>query len=60
MSRNDTARADAGLLQPLEITHQQRQQELEELADIMACVYGELTPEQRAKYLSDCALQVAA
>jgi hypothetical protein len=60
MPRNDTARADAGLPKPLEITHQQRQEQLEELADIMVCIFGSLTPEQRANYMSEQVLQVAA
>ncbi len=60
MLRDGTAKAVAGLPQPSEITHQQRQERLEELADILVCVFGRLTPEERAKYESDYAMQVAA
>ena len=60
MPRNDTTRTDAGLPKPLEITHQQRLEQLEQLADIFACIFGSLTPEQRASYLSERQYQVAA
>jgi hypothetical protein len=60
MPRNNTVRAETGLPQPLEITHQQRQDEMEELADILASVFRSLPPEERAKYMSEsCILQAA-
>jgi hypothetical protein len=37
----------------LDITNQQRLEQLEQLADIFACIFGSLTPEQRARYLSE-------
>ena len=60
MLRNYTTRTDAGLPKPLEITHQQRLEQMEQLADIFACIFGSLTPEQRASYMSDSVCQVAA
>jgi hypothetical protein len=60
MPRNDTTRTDAGLPKPLETTHQQRHEQMEQLADILACVFGSLTPEQRASYMSESAYQLAA
>ena len=52
MSRpNDAGKGKAGLPQPSVITGQQRL-ELEQLADIFACVFGDLTPEQQANYMS--------
>lgn len=50
----------AGLPQPSEITHQQRLVQMEQLADIFACNFGSLTPEQRASYLSESVSQKAA
>jgi len=54
------ARTDAGLSKPLDLTHQQRLEQLEQLADIFACIFGSLTPEQRARYLSESQHQQAA
>jgi hypothetical protein len=41
------------VLQPFDVTSQQRQEELEVLADILLCVYMELTPEQKAEEPSE-------
>jgi hypothetical protein len=41
------------VLQPFDLTSQQRQEQLDMLADILLCVYMELTPERRAKELGE-------
>ncbi len=45
-------KVDAGSLQPSEPTDQQRLEMLEQFADIFACIFGDLTPEEHAKYMS--------
>jgi hypothetical protein len=60
MPRNNAVKAVTGLPQPLEITHQQRREEMEELADILASVFRRLPPEERAKYMSDSSVPLAA
>jgi hypothetical protein len=39
---------------------QERQEQLRQLADIFACIFAGLTPEQRANYMSMNVRQVAA
>jgi Spy/CpxP family protein refolding chaperone len=48
LTRTRAAKADAGPSQPEKITRQQRLEVLEQLADILLNIYGELTPEQQA------------
>jgi hypothetical protein len=48
LTRKRAAKADAGPSQPEELTRQQRLEQLEQLADILLNIYGELSPEQRA------------
>lgn len=60
MPRNHAVKAVAGLPQPPDITHQQRREEMEELADILASVFRSLPPEERAKYMSESCLPLAA
>jgi hypothetical protein len=48
------------LSQPSELTQQQRLEELEELADILLCIYGELSPDQQANQMLRVAKQEAA
>lgn len=60
MPRTNTVRAVTGLPQPSDITHQQRQEEMEELADILASIFRRLPPEERAKYMSDDSVPLAA
>ena len=47
MTRKRAAMTDNDPSQP-RINQQQRLEELEELADILLCIYGELLPEQQA------------
>jgi hypothetical protein len=53
LARKYTAKAVAGLPQPLDITRQQRLEPLEQLADIFACIFGSLTSEQLATYMPE-------
>jgi hypothetical protein len=53
MPRPTRDKASAGSPQPLDTTNQQRQEKLEILADIFACIFGDLTPEQRANYMTN-------
>lgn len=49
-SSSYAGKVDAGSPQPLETTDQQRLEVLEQLADIFACIFGSLTPEEQAHY----------
>jgi hypothetical protein len=60
LPRISRAKANAGTPQPLDITHQQRLEQMEQLADIFACIFASLTPEQRASYMSESVYQEAA
>ena len=51
MSRKHAGKAVAGLPHPLEITPQQRLEQLKQLAEIFASIFGNLTSEQRAEYV---------
>jgi hypothetical protein len=44
----------------LDTTNQQRLEQMEQLADIFACIFGSLSPEQRASQMSEGAYQEAA
>jgi len=59
LSRKRAAKTDAGPSQPEQITRQQRLEQLEQLADILLNIYGELSPEQQAN-MSQSAEQKAA
>jgi hypothetical protein len=60
MKRRRAAKTDAGPSQPLELTRQQRLEELEQIADILLCIFSELSPEEQAKYLPQADEQQAA
>lgn len=46
-------RANVGSPKPSETAHQPWRVEMELLANIFACIFGELTADQRAAYLPD-------
>ena len=60
MKRRLAAKTDAGPSQPLELTCQQRLEELGLLADILLCIFSELSPEEQAKYMPQAEEQQAA
>jgi hypothetical protein len=50
MKGKHAAKTGAGPLQPLKTTHQQRLEELEQLAGILLEVFFELSQEEQARY----------
>jgi hypothetical protein len=60
LPRISRAKANAGTPTLFDITNQQRLEQLEQLADIFACIFDSLTPEQRASYVSASWNQEAA
>ena len=51
---------DAGQSQPSGMTYQQRQERLQGLADVFVSIFCSLSPEQRARYMSEDTEQQAA
>ena len=51
---------DAAPSQQYGLPSQQRQERLEELAHVFACIFAALSPEQQAKYMPEDALREAA
>lgn len=49
---SNASKVETGPPQPSEVTNQQRLEALEQLADIFASIFGGLTPEQQANYMS--------
>jgi hypothetical protein len=51
---------DAGQSQPPGLTYQQRQERLQGLADVFVSIFCSLSPDQRARYMSEETEQQAA
>jgi hypothetical protein len=49
---NYATKVNAGPPQPPETIRQQRGEALEQLADIFACIFDGLTPEEQANYMT--------